>query len=61
MSKAFDTLYRVKLMTILSECIGEENLNIIAILLSNTKLQIKSGKTKGEAFETNVGVPQGDS
>ena len=62
MSKAFDTVDRKKLLDILRE-IGtpESEINIIAVLLSNTTFHIKMGKKFGEKFVVNVGVPQGDS
>ena len=34
---------------------------MIQNLLKNTSLIVKRGKSKGEKFETNIGVPQGDS
>ena len=62
MSKAFDTVDRIKLLTILRE-IGtpESEINIIAVLLSNTTFHIKMCKKFGEKFVVNIGVPQGDS
>ena len=62
MSKAFDTVDRIKLLAILRE-IGtpESEINIIAFLLSNTTFHIKMGNKFGEKFVVNIGVPQGDS
>ena len=62
MSKAFDTVDRIKLLAILRE-IGtpESEINIIAVLLSNTTFHIKMGKKFGEKFVVNIGVSHGDS
>ena len=62
MSKAFDTVGRIKLLANLRE-IGtpESEINIIAVLLSNTTFHIKMGKKVGETFVVNIGVPHGDS
>ena len=62
MSKAFDTVDRIKLQAILQE-IGtpESEINIIAVLLSNITFHIKMGNKFGEKFVVNIGVPQGDS
>ena len=62
MSKAFDTVDRDRLVTILrSREVPEGDLTMIKNLLKNTSLTVKRGKSKGEKFETNIGVPQGDS
>ena len=61
MSKAFDTVMRTKLIDIIrNKGIGEGDIEIIKLLLSNTCLQIKRGKEISEKFETDMGVPQGD-
>ena len=62
MSKAFDTVDRIKLLAILRE-IGtrESEVNIITVLLSNNTFIIKMGRKFGEKFVVNIGVPQGDS
>ena len=62
MSKAFDTVDRIKLLAILRELgTPESEINIIAVLLSNTTFHIKLCKQFGEKFVVNFGVPQGDS
>ena len=61
MSKAFDTVNRQKLITILKEKDFEEgDISLIEILLNNTTLRIKRGKEIGNPFKTTIGVPQGD-
>lgn len=60
LSSAFDTINREKLIEIMKEIIGEDELIMIKILLSNTSLQIKMNNVNAEPFETNVGSPQGD-
>ena len=60
MSKAFDTVDRRKLIDILRKRgIEEENVTIIKRLLSQPTLRAKNGKTIGEPFNTNRGVPPG--
>ena len=62
MSKAFDTVDQMKLLAIQREIGTPENeINIIAVLLSNTTFHIKMGKKFGEKFVVNIGVPQGES
>ena len=61
MSKAFDTVIRPKLIDILdARGVEPGDIGIIKLLLTNTSLQVKCGKTVGEKFATNIGVPQGD-
>ena len=64
MCKAFDTVDRKRLIDILRRRgIEEENVTIIKSiksLLSQTTLRAKNGKTIGEPFDTNRGVPHGD-
>ena len=61
MSKAFDTVDRIKILAILRE-IGtpESEINIIAVLLSNTTFHMKMSKKFGEKFVVNIGVPQSE-
>ena len=62
MSKAFDTVDRIKLLAIQREKGTPENeINIIAVLLFNTTFHMKMGKKFGEKFVVNIGVPQGES
>ena len=62
MSQAFDTVDRIKLPAILREMgTPESEINIIAVLLSNTTFHIKMGKKIWQKFVVIVGVPQGDS
>ena len=62
MSKAFDTVDRIKLLAILRETgTPESEINIITVLLSNTTFVIKMGKKFDEKFVVNIGAPQGDS
>ena len=62
MSKAFDTVDRIKLPAILREIGTTENeTNIIAVLFSKTTFHIKMGKEFDDKFVVNIGVPQVDS
>ena len=60
MSKAFDTVNRHMLYNILRQILDKDELNMINILLNDVQLQVQNGKTKGETFITNIGIPQGD-
>ena len=61
MSRAFDTVNRQKLLSTLDNIVDEDELRIIRFLLSNTKLIIKSKSNIDVHFQSNQGVPQGDS
>ena len=60
MSKAFDTVNRSILLKDLSKIIENDELHLISIML-NTKLRVRCGSSISEIFQTNTGVPQGDS
>ena len=60
MSKAFDTVNRTILLNDLSKTIEKDELHMISIML-NTELRVRCGSSLSEAFETDTGVPQGDS
>ncbi len=60
MSKAFDTVDRGVLFDDLKEVLEDDELHMISILLKDVQLQVRINKERGEAFTTNVGVPQGD-
>ena len=60
MTAAFDTIIRQELLDITNEFLDEDENRLIRILLSNTKLTIKSNKVEARQFESNIGSPQGD-
>ena len=60
MSAAFDTIRRVRLMTIVSSFLPEDEVRMIRYLLSNTTLTIKMKGAKSETFKSNIGSSQGD-
>ena len=60
MSKAFDTVDRTLLLRDLSTVIENDELHLVSLLL-DTKLMVQCGSSTSEFFETNTGVPQGDS
>ena len=60
MSKAFDSVKRKTLYEDLQSILNEDELHMITILLKDVRLKTRCGKTTGEYFKTNIGVPQGD-
>jgi len=60
MSKAFDSINRDILIEDLAGILDEDELHILKILIEDVSLQVRNGKTLGESFTTNIGVPQGD-
>ena len=60
MSSAFDTVERDKLLYELSSFLGEDEMRMCRILLSNTSIIIRNNNVKAEPFKTNIGSPQGD-
>ena len=61
MSKAFDTVDRLKLYHILETKINKDELNLANTLLKDVTIQIKNDNSLGQTFTTNIGIPQGDS
>ena len=62
MSRAFDTIKRRKILTLLSEagCTRDE-VALVRYLLSNTLIKIKIEKERSISIETSLGSGQGDS
>ena len=61
MSKAFDTISRHRLLTILASFLENDEVTIISYLLRNTSLEVRLPGGKSEQFQTTRGTPQGDS
>ena len=61
LSKAFDTIDRRKLMSVLEGIVDADCLYLISKLMCNTSDSIRLEGILGDSFETNMGVPQGDS
>ena len=61
MSKAFDTISRRKLLTILESFLGSDEVRIIQLLITNTTLKARVKHAESSAFPTTTGTPQGDS
>ena len=59
MSKAFDTVNSSTLMQELVKVLDPDEIHIINVL-TNAQLKIWFGKEKGDTFETDTSVPQGD-
>ena len=61
MSRAFDTIRRDKLLTVLETFVNDSELRLIRMLLAETTLQPRPKRGKGSTFATTIGTPQGDS
>ena len=61
MSRAFDTINRQKLLTVVKNIVDSDEERMIQLLLANTTLAVRIGEQTGKPFETNIGTPQGDS
>ena len=61
MSKAFDTISRVRLIDILSTVIDHDELHIIQCLLTDTTIKVKLNNILSQPLVTHNGTPQGDS
>jgi hypothetical protein len=61
MSRAFDTINRLKLIQVMDTIIDADEGRMIRLLLANTILSIRINDTTGTPFTTTTGTPQGDS
>jgi hypothetical protein len=60
MSKAFDTVLRAKLVWIIEQISSVDVARLVRILMSNTTCRVTVKNILGPAFETTIGIPQGD-
>ena len=60
MTKAFDTINRERFHRPLPDILDPDELDIMTILLKDVTLRAKNYETKGQAFTTTLGIPQGD-
>ena len=60
MSRAFDTVYRDKLLEVLQESLGSDKANAIMLLFENTQAKVKINRTLSHTFDVGSGVFQGD-
>ena len=60
LSKAFDTIKRDTLLTVLEAFLSDDNVRLIRVLISNTRLRVQLGRCQSESFATTKGTPQGD-
>ena len=62
MSRAFDTIDRAKLMSILNDVPGltDDDRRLIRVLLANTSLQVEFNGVMTNPFVSTIGSPQGD-
>ena len=60
MSKAFDTVSRSKLMSILESILADCELHMMHILINDIILNVRLGDKTGSNINTSVGICQGD-
>lgn len=60
LSRAFDTIDRVKLLEILCDFLSMDEVRMIALLLKDTTMQLRFNQVLFEVFKTNIGITQGD-
>ncbi len=61
MSKAFDTVRRGELLKIMRDFLDQDELHMMKILIEDVQLSVRVGKSHSSMFNTNIGIPQGDS
>ena len=61
LSRAFDTIRREKLLSVLHSFLDTDNVRIILFLLSQTNITVRVDDALSAPFNTTVGFPQGDS
>ena len=61
MSRAFDTIRRDKLLTVLETFVNGSELRIIQMLLADTTLEPRLKRGQGATFATTIGTPKRDS
>ena len=60
MSKAFDTVSRMKLLNDLKHLLEPDEYHMLSILILDVRLKVKVGDQEGEEIITEVGIAQGD-
>ena len=61
MSRAFDTINRLKLVQVMDTIVDADEGRMIRLLLVNTTLTVRINDITGIPFTTTTGTPQGDS
>ena len=60
MPKAFDTVNRGKLLSMLADFLTNSELHIMKVLIMDITLNVKVGNTVGNDIKTEIGIAQGD-
>ena len=60
MSKAFDTVSRMKLLNDLKYLLEPDEYHMLSILILDVRLKVRVGDQEGEEIITEVGIAQGD-
>ncbi|RQM10964.1 hypothetical protein DD237_008436 [Peronospora effusa] len=61
LSRAFDTVNRDKLLSVLKPLLDDDEIRLIRLLLRKTMLSLRLGSRLFSPLESNTGTPQGDS
>ena len=61
MSRAFDTIDRGKLLTVMESFVDEDSKRLIRVLLANTTAKVRVERAHSDSFTLFKGTPQGDS
>ena len=61
MSRAIDTINRLKLVQVMDTIVDADERRMIRLLLANTTLSIRIKDVTGTPFTTTTGTPQSDS
>ena len=60
MSRAFDTIDRRRLLTVMGNIVGPDEMRILWLLLLDTSRVVRVGRATSKPFSNTTGTPQGD-
>ena len=60
MSRAFDTIDRRRLLTVMGNIVGPDEMRMLRLLLLDASLVVRVGRATSKSFSNTTGTPQGD-